>query len=283
MAVEKAVPCISGFIMRSKLERYYTQRINNILQHLQTFEKSVSEEGLHEFRVELKKLRAILRFLRSEYGKKDIKKTKIAVDLIFQEAGSLREQQLLLAWLGKNKLCRLQKSCAAEHSVPEISKALQKVLHVIRKKLAKRLAKSQPLVKKTAQTVTDVYTAKLKHRIEETLRKIPTEPEWHTLRKLIKQWLYAVNWTTTNKSTSLSHLYIYSNQLQEAIGNWHDAINMHITLLSMKFHLPKDVNIQKEHATALRKILVTIQCMDREVEKLLQHSGLAGKKISLLN
>lgn len=279
MEVQKVVPCISGFIMHSKLERYYAQRIKKIIQHLMVFEKSVSEEGLHEFRVELKKLRALLRFLRSEYGKAAIQKTKTAVDLIFKEAGSLREQQLLLAWLGKNKLRRLQKSCAAEHPVPEISKALQKVLHAIRKKLAARLVKSRPLVEKPPQSVTDLYTAKLKHHIEESLRKIPAEPEWHMLRKYIKQWLYAVNWTPTNKSTSLSHLYIYSNQLQEAIGYWHDAINMHIMLLSMKFHLPKDTNIQKEHAIALRKILVTIQRSAREVEKLLQHSGFSGKRV----
>jgi len=268
--------------MRSKLERYYTQRVHHILQHLQTFEKSVSEENLHAFRVELKKMRATLKFLKAEYGKSAIKKTQTAVDLVFAEAGTLREQQLLLVWLGKNKLRRLQQSCAAEHPVPEISKALQKVLHAIRKKLAARFSKSQSLVEKIPQSVTDLYTATLKHRIEETLRKIPTEPEWHALRKRIKQWLYAVNWTTTNKSTSLSHLYTYSNQLQEAIGSWHDAINMHITLLSMKFHLPKDTNIQKEHAAALQKVVATIQSRAREVEKLLQHSGLSGKSMPSL-
>jgi CHAD domain-containing protein len=221
--------------------------------------------------------------LKAEYGKSAIKKTKKTVDLVFAEAGTLREQQLLLAWLGKNKLRRLQQSCSAEHPVPEISKALQKILHAIRKKLAVRFAKSQPLLEKIPQSVTDLYTATLKHRIEESLRKIPAEPEWHDLRKSIKQWLYAVNWTTTSKSTRLSHLYIYCNPLQEAIGNWHDAINMHITLLSMKFHLPKDANIQKEHAAALQKVLVTIQRRAREVEKLLQHSGLSGKSISSLN
>lgn len=268
--------------MRSKLERYYIQRTNNLLEHLQIFEKSVSEEGLHEFRVELKKMRAILKFLRTEYGKSAIKKTKMAVDLIFQEAGTLREHHLLLAWLGNNRLHRLQKSCAAEHPVTEMSIALQKVLHVIRKKLAARFVKSQQLVERIQQPVTDLYTATLKHRIEETLRKIPAEPEWHALRKLIKQWLYAVNWTSTSKSTSLSHLYTYSNQLQEAIGNWHDAINLHIALLSMKFHLPKKANLQKEHATAIQKILLTIQRRAREVEKLLQHSGHSSKKISLL-
>lgn len=268
--------------MRSKLERYYTQRVHHILQHLQTFEKSFSEENLHAFRVELKKMRAILKFLKAEYGKSAIKKTQTAVDLVFAEAGTLREQQLLLAWLAKNKLRRLQQSCAAEHPVPEISKALQKILHAIRKKLAARFSKSQSLVEKIPQSVTNLYTATLKHRIEETLRKIPTEPEWHALRKRIKQWLYAVNWTTTNKSTSLSHLYTYSSQLQEAIGSWHDAINMHITLLSMKFHLPKDTNIQKEHAAALQKVVATIQSRAREVEKLLQHSGLSGKSMPSL-
>jgi CHAD domain-containing protein len=269
--------------MRSKLERYYTQRTNNILQILQKFETSVSEENLHIFRVEMKKLRALLRFLGSEYGKSAIKKTKKAIDLIFDEAGTLREQQLVLAWFGKNRLRNLQKNCVAENPLPEGSKELQEILHAIRKKLAARLAKNQSLIAKTTQAATDQYTAALKHRIEESLRKVPAEPEWHTLRKLIKQWLYAVNWTSTSKSTSLSHLYVYSNQLQEAIGSWHDAINMHITLLSMKSHLPKEAAMQKEHATALQKILTTIQRSSRAVEKLLHHSGLAGKNSSSLS
>lgn len=268
--------------MRSKLERYYTQRTNNILQLLQKFETSVSEKDLHEFRVELKKLRALLKFLRTEYGKSAISKTKTVVELIFAEAGKLREQQLLLAWMGVNRLSRLQKFCATEYPVPERSKELQKRLQAKQKKLVFRLAKSQLLAKQSAAAVTDLYTATLKNRIEENLRKIPAEPEWHTLRKLIKQWLYSVNWTSTSKSTSLSHLYTYSNQLQEAIGNWHDAITIHITLLSLKFHLPNDAVIQKEHATALQKILTTMQQSTREVKKLLRHSGLTGKSSSLL-
>ncbi len=268
--------------MPSKLERYYTQRTNTILQLLQKLETSVSEEDLHAFRVELKKLRALLKFLRTEYGKSAINKTKKSVELIFAEAGKLREQQLLLAWMGKKRVSGLQKFCAAEHRIPEISKELQKLLQANRKKLVLRLTKSKLLAKQTAEAVTDQYTATLKHRIEEDLRKIPAEPEWHTLRKLIKQWLYAVNWTSTSKSTSLSKLYIYSNQLQEAIGNWHDAITMHIMLLSIKFHLPKDANIRKEHTRALQKSLITIQRRSREVETLLHHSGLAEKSSSSL-
>jgi len=265
--------------MRSKMEQYYTQRVKNILRHLQEFEKSVGEEGLHEFRVELKKLRAIIKFLRSEYGKSEIKKIKTTVDHVFQEAGSLREQQLLLAWLGKNRLKRLQKEYATENPVTEISDGLKKVLNGVRKKLAVILEKNRQLVEKTGQATTDQYTAKLKHCIEGKLRHMPAEPEWHELRKLIKQWLYAVNWSSTDKSTSLSHLYTCSNQLQEAIGNWHDAINIHLSLLSMKSHLPKEPEIQKDHAAGLQKILAAIKHTAKEVEHLLMHSGFTGSNI----
>lgn len=264
--------------MRSKTERYYLQREKNILRHLHEFETSVSETGLHNFRVELKKLRALLRFLQEVHGKQPVKKIRKAVDAVFQEAGILREQQLFVLWLHKNKLSKLKKSYADEHLLPQISGALQKILKSIRKKLSAVLEQNRNLAAGTAQDITEEYAAKLKHRIEKSLSQKPAEAEWHELRKLLKQWLYSVNWIEKQRSTSLSQLYRFSDLLQEAIGNWHDAIHIHITLLTMKGHLPKDPKIQKDHAAALQKIATTIKQTAAAVQQLLEHPGPAGKR-----
>lgn len=258
--------------MRSKLERYYAQREKNILQHLHEFETGISEEGLHGFRVELKKLRALLRFLQEVYGKQELQKIRKAVDAVFREAGSLREQQLLLLWLHKNRLGKLEKECADASPLPETSGALQKVLKAIRKKLSAVLRQNRELVATTAQTIPEEYAARLKQRIEKRLSQKPAEAEWHELRKLIKQWLYAVNWIEKERSVSLSRLYRFSDQLQEAIGNWHDAIHIHITLLTMKGHLPNDTKVQKDHSSALQKIALTIKQTAGSVQQLLEHA-----------
>lgn len=264
--------------MRSKLERYYTQREKNILQHLHKFETGISEEGLHHFRIELKKLRALLRFFQWVYGKRALKKARKTVDTVFREAGTLREQQLLVRWLHKNRLTKLKKSYADEQFLPEISGALQKILKAIRKKLSAVLEQNRKLVAATTQGITEEYAAKLKHRIEKRLSQKPAEAEWHGLRKLLKQWIYSVNWIEKQRSTSLSQRYRFSNQLQEAIGNWHDAIHLHITLLTMKGHLPKDLKIQKDHTTALQKIAAAIKQTAAAVQQLLEHPGPAGKR-----
>lgn len=264
--------------MRSKTERYYLQREKNILRHLHEFETSVSETGLHNFRVELKKLQALLRFLQEVYGKQEVKKIRKAVDTVFHEAGSLREQQLLLLWLHKNKLGKLEKEYTDQHPLPEISGALQKILKTIRKKLSTVLEQNRKLVAATTQSIPEEYSVKLKHRIEKRLSQKPAEAEWHELRKLLKQWLYSVNWIEKQRSTSLSRFYRFSDQLQETIGNWHDAIHVHITLLTMKGHLPKDPKVQKDHAAALQKIAATIKQTAAAVQQLLEHPGPAGKR-----
>lgn len=265
--------------MDSKLERYYAQRVKNILQHLHEFETAVSETGLHGFRVELKKLRALLRFLQEVYGKQEVKKIRKAVDTVFQEAGSLREQQLFLLWLHKNRLGKLEKTYADEHPLPEVSMALQEILKAIRKKISTVLEQNRKLVAAIAQAVPEEYAIKLKHKIEKRLLQKPVEAEWHELRKLLKQWIYSVNWIGKEKSTTLSRLYQYSDQLQEAVGNWHDAIHIHITLLTMKGHLPKDPNVQKDHIAALQKIAVTIKQTAGAVQQLLEHPGPSGKRL----
>lgn len=264
--------------MRSKIERYYLQREKNILLHLHEFETAITETGLHDFRVELKKLRALLRFLQEVHGKQEVKKIRKAVDTVFQEAGTLREQQLFVLWLHKNRLNKLKRSYADEHLLPEISGALQKILKAIRKKISAVLEQNKKLVAATAQSITEAYAAKLKHRVEKQLLQEPAEAEWHELRKLLKQWLYSVNWIEKQRSTSLSQLYRFSDQLQEAIGNWHDAIHIHITLLTMKGHLPKDLKIQKDHTTALQKITATIKQTAAAVQQLLEHPGPAAKR-----
>lgn len=271
LLAEKMVTFNIRLTMRSKLERYYFQRKKNILQHLHEFESGISEEGLHGFRVELKKLKAVIRFLQAVHGKQEVKKIRKAVAAIFQEAGALRELQLFLVWLGNNRLTHLKKELAKEHALPENREGLQQILKAIRKKLSAILESNQELVDGITQNTIEQYTQQLKHTIEKNLQQIPAEHEWHELRKLIKQWTYAVNWTTKRTSTGLSRLYQHSHQLQEAIGNWHDAIHIHITLLTMKGHLPKDAKVQKDHIAALQKIAATIKQTAGAVQQLLEH------------
>jgi len=58
----------------SVFQKYYQQRIKNIFNLLYDFEISGSETVLHDLRVELKKLKAILHFIRTVYNKDRLRK-----------------------------------------------------------------------------------------------------------------------------------------------------------------------------------------------------------------
>src|SRR5487761_2478373 len=89
--------------MHTPLQKYFAQRVKNLFNHLHDFDLNGDEVSLHDFRVEMKKLRAVIRFLRQVYPKQKIKKPAQLLRSIFQAAGEMREYQILQQWLQKNQ------------------------------------------------------------------------------------------------------------------------------------------------------------------------------------
>src|SRR5881275_1468372 len=87
--------------MHTPLEKYFAQRVKNLFNHLHDFELVGDEVSLHDLRVEMKKLRAILKFLRTVYPRQKLKRPAHLLRSIFQRAGAIREYQILLQWLQK--------------------------------------------------------------------------------------------------------------------------------------------------------------------------------------
>jgi CHAD domain-containing protein len=255
--------------MSDRIERYYSQRVKNLFNHIHDFEVDISESSLHDFRVELKKIKAVFKFLKFVYGKQEIKKITHLLDLIFQEAGYIREQQLMQSWIKENTLSEIEKKYFPEKLLKSTITSFHDKFSEYKKKLDELLKQYNKLIEKTNQIVADQYVMKLKHSIEKKLYKKKSEAEWHELRKIIKQWLYASNWVTERDSSEISQLYPYYNKLQEAIGVWHDKITIRESLLTMQAHLSKELPIQKDYAIALKKINASIKYTSKEVEQLL--------------
>src|SRR5438045_1392804 len=87
--------------MDTLLQKYFAQRVKNLFNHLHDFELNGDEQSLHDLRVEIKKLRAIIKFLSSIYHKQQLKRPAHLLRAIFQKAGEVRESQLLQQWLHK--------------------------------------------------------------------------------------------------------------------------------------------------------------------------------------
>ena len=81
--------------MSEQLVNYFTLRQKHLFNYLHELELQGNAIALHDFRIEMKKLRALLKFLRSIYDKEKLKKADRKIKAIFLEAGEIREYQQL--------------------------------------------------------------------------------------------------------------------------------------------------------------------------------------------
>ena len=89
--------------MDTPLEKYFAQRVKNLFNNLHDFELNGDETSMHDLRVEIKKLRAVIKFLGTIYPKQQLKRPAYLLRFVFQKAGELRESQLLQLWLRKHQ------------------------------------------------------------------------------------------------------------------------------------------------------------------------------------
>jgi len=115
--------------MHTPLEKYFTLRVKNLFNHLHDFELNGDEVSLHDLRVEMKKLRAIIKFLRNIYPDQKLKKPTHLLRNIFQEAGYIRELQIILQWLQKNEYNVIAKIYYPQEKLKAMIEDFQKSTH----------------------------------------------------------------------------------------------------------------------------------------------------------
>ncbi|MEN9685144.1 MAG: hypothetical protein RLZZ28_930 [Bacteroidota bacterium] len=256
--------------MNSGLEKYYAQRVKHLGNHLLDFETSLEEELLHEFRVELKKMRALIKFLQKIHGKAAVKKTKELLDLVFHTAGTLREFQLIRNWLLANRLTGIEAKFSRENLIPANFGHFFSGHPGFAKKLQQALHKSARLIEKTGQDITDKYAEELKKNILEKINALAPASSWHSIRKLLKQWIYACNWTSLPEQAKNRTLKNFS-QLQEAIGIWHDNQLLSNYFASIHSAILKDPYLLKEWGFGTKKINTALKSSSAKVLKLLKN------------
>ena len=67
--------------MASPFQKYYALRVKNLFNNLYEVELTSSHTALHDLRIELKKFRTIIHFLKTVYPKHRIKKAIKLIDL----------------------------------------------------------------------------------------------------------------------------------------------------------------------------------------------------------
>lgn len=192
--------------------------------HLANFLETGDQEALHKFRVQIKKLRAMLSLFEGTSDQPGLLKSFKPVRKIFKHAGTVRDAYMNLQ-LGemyaiKNDAFSLSQQRIIDEGTVEFRQNGKKFIKDI-KQAYKLLKKQLPGVENHA--VAGYYKKQLR-AIATNLAVSGFTEDMHTNRKLIKILVYNHKLAEKALNGTVPFNAPYLDKLQEAIGKWHDNL-----------------------------------------------------------
>jgi CHAD domain-containing protein len=205
-------------------EKYLDKEWKEMNAHLQKFLESGDQEALHRFRVQIKKLKAMLSLVEDAASKHGLLKDFKPVRKIFKYAGGIREAHMNLQ-LGETYEIKNE---AFETDQQRIIAEGTSQFMLQGKKFLKNIKHAHKLLRKQLPNVEDkaiaAYYQKQLREIATNLAVSGFNEDMHTNRKLIKILVYNHKLTEKALNGSIPFNTEYLDKLQEAIGKWHDNI-----------------------------------------------------------
>lgn len=254
--------------MDTPLEKYFAQRVKNLFNNLHDFELNGDERSLHDLRVEIKKMRAIIKFLGTIYPSQQIKKPSHLLRNIFQKAGEVRESQLLQQWLQKYEFTIIESTYFPSEKLDFLIEQFRKNASQYKDDLKEIIEATSKFVHSTNEILAEQYFIDLNAQVEKLCRRNLPQAEWHDLRKLIKQRIYSYNWVQHENENDDPH-FAYYNKLQENIGLWHDLEIIKDNFSQKQVYLSQDIEVQKEFNLAWDKLTSSHKYREKQVEEML--------------
>jgi CHAD domain-containing protein len=199
------------------LRKFARKRFTRLKELLVSFLEDQRPETLHEVRVEVKRLKAVLNFLQYAEPKFKAHKAFLPLRKIFREAGAIREQSVVVELL---ESCGLKES-----SIRELAPPTANTVHEFIERIPKHVAhlpetldiisrKSKKVSKKKLRAYHHEQAKKIKRGLYPYLDK----PQLHLIRKYMKELAYLEKLTgkEENKHTK------FFQKAGELIGQWHD-------------------------------------------------------------
>ena len=254
--------------MNDTLHKFHSLRVKNLFNYIHEFQLTGKEVPLHDLRVEMKKYKSLIKFLSFVYRKQKFKKMSLKLKYVFQHSGEIREYQLLQTWLHKHQLKNITSLYFPETELKEMTESFRFQIAQYKKTFEEAVSICTPYIEDTNMILCEQYVTVLRSKLEKLFLKKIHRSDWHELRKLIKQWMYATNWMPD--SAEYNSGYSQFNKLQEMIGGWHDLEMIKETLSVKQIYLSIDVTVQKEFAHAWEKLNHAIRIREKQIKETLE-------------
>ncbi len=215
----------NSIIMNRKEEnKHLNKEWKQINFHLNAFLETGNQEELHRFRVQIKKLKAMLTMFQHGNKRQVLLKNFKPIAKIFKLAGNIRDAHtnMLLKekYNIKNDLFEEGQQKIIENGISQFKEKGSKYL--------KRIKEVQADIKKNLSNIEDKAIAdfyKIKLEIIAKKLAVPNfNEDMHYNRKIIKTLVY--NHKLANKALNgiVTINSEYLDKLQDVIGEWHDNI-----------------------------------------------------------
>lgn len=206
------------------LQKYFKKRKSAITFFLEQQQESFTADTFHTLRLELKKLKALFDLINS--CSKNFKQKKIAkpFQLIFSQAGKIRELQvdeaLLEEHFGSDYVIQYRNDLK-KIVMEETKKFFLTTTPSFAEKLQKKYIKINAVLRKVNKKRTNRYMGKKRTEIEKLLHKKSLKnKQMHALRKRLKEYQFNQKiFDSNNKNKLLPD----KNALPELLGEWHDC------------------------------------------------------------
>jgi len=204
--------------------KYIDKEWDAMHARLKAFLETGDQEDLHKFRVQIKKLRAMLFLFEHTSKEHTLLKYFKPVRKIFKQAGNIRNAHVNLELSAKYHFKNVQFELGQQQIIAEGTDAFRssgatfiKAIDNARKRLKKQLHKLDD------SQIAGYYKSQLE-KIAANLAVSGFNEDMHTNRKLIKILVYNHKLAEKALNGSLQFNMDYLDKLQEAIGKWHDNL-----------------------------------------------------------
>ncbi|HET6252665.1 MAG TPA: CHAD domain-containing protein [Puia sp.] len=208
-------------LSKKKQRKYLAQKGQRWLDELVAFDESHDEESLHKLRLEIKKIRALVRLFENVRGKRLAKDFR-PLKKVFKQAGVIRDTRSEVNLLEARQLLSPEFKDRRLHQIQAATDNFARHFPDYRKK-GKKAAR---------QLLADVHSIrsmKIRRWIAEEMIQVgilltKTGDDLHMARKKIKTLLYVEKILPKGLADQLCLNRDYLDRLQDAIGKWHDDL-----------------------------------------------------------
>ena len=206
-------------------EGYFLKQHKLCRPLLSVYTRKKEAEDLHQLRVSIKKIKAILLMLDKLEGNFGFDKTFAPYKILFKQLAPIRNE-MLQAEKTKNEPVSTQQKNKHRLRIAAYNKKLKQAAPGYLKSITEKLPETLQYLSKVKHKDIYPYCKKLLRKIKANWKDIKTDDELHKYRKQLKQLLYCSSLLTSKQKDKLlsSKEHKRIDKLQDEIGQWHDNI-----------------------------------------------------------